>query len=75
MVSSDYFNIHDEWWFDTEEAARKTKHHVWSKASDCLTKSDTMVLTVSFSEDVHRVLLIYANLMDRESTQGFLTRN
>ena len=25
MVSSDYFNIHDEWWFDTEEAARKKK--------------------------------------------------
>ena len=23
MVSSDYFNRHDEWWFDTEEAARK----------------------------------------------------
>lgn len=25
MVSSDYFNRHDEWWFDTEEAARKKK--------------------------------------------------
>ena len=25
MVSSDYFNIHDEWWFDTEQAARKKK--------------------------------------------------
>ena len=23
MVSSDYFNRHDEWRFDTEEAARK----------------------------------------------------
>ena len=21
MVSSDYFNRHNEWWFDTEEAA------------------------------------------------------
>lgn len=21
MVSSDYFNRHDEWWFDTEEVA------------------------------------------------------
>ena len=25
MVSSDYFNRHDEWWFDTEEAARKKR--------------------------------------------------
>ena len=25
MVSSDYFNSHDEWWFDTEEAARKKR--------------------------------------------------
>lgn len=25
MVSSDYFNIHDEWRFDTEEAARKKR--------------------------------------------------
>ena len=25
MVSSDYFNLHDEWWFDTEEAARKKR--------------------------------------------------
>jgi len=25
MVSSDFFNRHDEWWFDTEEAARKKR--------------------------------------------------
>ena len=25
MVSSDYFNIHDEWWFDTEEAAKSDR--------------------------------------------------
>lgn len=25
MVSSDYFNRHDEWWFDTEEAAIKKR--------------------------------------------------
>ena len=25
MVSSDYFNRHDEWWFDTEEVARKKR--------------------------------------------------
>ena len=25
MVASNYFNIHDEWGFDTEEAARKKR--------------------------------------------------
>jgi len=24
-VSSDYFNFHNEWWFDTEEAARNKR--------------------------------------------------
>lgn len=35
MVSSDYFNRHDEWWFDTEEAARK-------KRAELLATLDTM---------------------------------
>lgn len=30
MVSSDYFNRHDEWWFDTEEAAREETVPQWS---------------------------------------------
>ena len=25
MVSSDYFNIHDEWWFATEEKKKKKR--------------------------------------------------
>jgi hypothetical protein len=24
-VSSDYFNYHNEWWYDSEEAARKKR--------------------------------------------------
>lgn len=49
MVSSDFFNSHNEWWFDTEEAARKKSraarhagHEVGCEDAGCEKRQDMM---------------------------------